>query len=109
MRRFAAAFSDALTPSTWLNRARALRTWPASLSGILRSLGNANLDVESLSRFFSLSSAITLIMIATLSLWPESIRESRKSVWWSEWCVSSRHRGQMSQDIEDILITLEEV
>src|SRR2546429_161567 len=42
MRRHAASRSLSLTPSTWSKRAIALRTWRASLSGSLRSLGNAN-------------------------------------------------------------------
>src|SRR5438445_9683877 len=44
MRRHAASRSASVTPSTWSNRAMALRTWLASFNGSLRSLGNANVD-----------------------------------------------------------------
>ena len=52
MRRQAASRSASLTPSTWSNRATALRTCRASLSGSLRCSGNANVcdDIRSLER-----------------------------------------------------------
>src|SRR6266571_5764493 len=46
IRRHAASRSDLLTSSTWLNLAIALGTCRASVSGSLRSLGNANFDEE---------------------------------------------------------------
>src|SRR5438309_4981446 len=46
IRRHAASRSDLLTSLTWLNLAIALRTCRASVSGSLRSLGNANFDEE---------------------------------------------------------------
>jgi hypothetical protein len=49
IRRHARSRSASLTPSTWLNLARAFRTWRASQIGSLRSLGNAN--SESGNRF----------------------------------------------------------
>jgi hypothetical protein len=42
MRRQAASRSASLTPSTWSNRAMALRTCRASFKGSFRSLGKAN-------------------------------------------------------------------
>src|ERR1700704_1104861 len=52
MRRQAASRSVSLTPSTWSKRAIAFRTWPASFSGSLRSLGKANFSeaIRSLAR-----------------------------------------------------------
>ena len=44
MRRHAASRSASLTPSTWSNRAIALRTWLASFNGSLRSFGNAKVE-----------------------------------------------------------------
>jgi hypothetical protein len=41
MRRNASPRSSSVTPRTWSNRAIALRTWLASFSGTLRTLGNA--------------------------------------------------------------------
>ncbi len=56
IRFHAASRSSSLTPFTWSKRAIALRTWLASSSGSLRSLGKANLSSSRLSRCFSLSS-----------------------------------------------------
>jgi hypothetical protein len=64
IRFHAARRSAAVTPSTWLKRAAALRTWEAFSKGSLRCLGKANLLVDILSRVGLVNFAMIFLLEA---------------------------------------------
>src|SRR5438309_11992107 len=71
MRFHAASRSSSVTPSTWSNRATALRTWRASVIGSLRSFVNAKRSRGSLFFWRVLR---TLLLFAAISYLPDHLR-----------------------------------